>query len=179
MFDAETNFLHVDSSSPGRAEDIISELRENAGGLKVRMVQTAVSPIKFLTDTLKETPEGVGKLVTGNDLSLFNPSDESKVRFSDWDLASEEVATQLNAGLAVSCVTMCWDDRINFQIDGDLVLKKLKFTDIVIAKTLDSNPETKAEAFDSDFAVMSLEIRELFAGIVELLGGRLEESEGS
>lgn len=94
-------------------------------------------------------------------------------------MASEEVATQLNAGLAVSCVTMCWDDRINFQIDGDLVLKKLKFTDIVIDKTLDSNPETKAEAFDNDFAVMSLEIREMFAGIIELLGGRLEEPEGS
>lgn len=170
-FDAVTRMFHIDSSSPSRAEDIMSLIREISGSLPTTLLYTEKAPASFLTDTLRETPEGSDDLRFTANVTLAHLKDGSKVRFSDWDLAAEEVAERLRDNMAVQKISAEWKDRVAFDIDGDFVLKKIKFQDVVMSEASDRNPESRAEQFDADFAIMSQELRDVILGLIFLMGG--------
>ena len=61
---------------------------------------------------------------------------------------------------------LVFDDRISFVLGEDLILRKIKFTDVVLDEQADS-PESAAAEMDANFALMTLEYGRLL--------GKLEE----
>jgi recombination associated protein RdgC len=61
---------------------------------------------------------------------------------------------------------LVFDDRISFVLGEDLILRKIKFTDVVLDEQGDS-PESAAAEMDANFALM--------AGEYARLLGKLEE----
>jgi recombination associated protein RdgC len=61
---------------------------------------------------------------------------------------------------------LVFDDRISFVLGEDLILRKIKFTDVVLDEQADS-PESAAAEMDANFALMALEYERLL--------GKLEE----
>ncbi len=53
-------------------------------------------------------------------------------------------------------------------------ITRLNFEDIIAEKANDSNPETKAEQFDADFTIMTLELKNFIAAILAAFGGEAD-----
>jgi len=168
--DRQSRLIVVNASSAKKAEDLLSKLREALGTLRCVPVAVKSSVPQRLTNMVRagETPAG---FALGQDVEMRASDDRRIVRCKDQDLSADEVYNHIETGMFVSKVALTWRERIHFTIDSDLAIKSVKFEDIVSEQANSRNPETRAEQFDADFAIMSAVLRELLAEVVAMFGG--------
>jgi recombination associated protein RdgC len=90
------------------------------------------------------------------------------------DLTAEEIHGHLEAGKSVTRLALQWNERLRFVIDDEFVVRRLQFLDIVQEQGGDS--ETYAQHFDTDFAIMTLELASLIKRLFEIFGKEDEEA---
>ena len=163
----------VNATSAKRAEDILSKLREALGSLRCLPIAPKNVPTQVMTQWLRES-QAPRQFELGEDCELQATKDGRVVRTKKMDLTASEVRNHLDSGMHVSKVALCWKESINFVIDDQLGIKRLKFEDIIAEKANDSNPETKAEQFDADFTIMTLELQAMFKALLSAFGGEAE-----
>lgn len=160
-------WMVVDAASEKAAEDLVGLLRETLGSFRVRPPRPEHSPTTLMTSwvTTGETPEG---LDLGDECELRDPRDErSLVRCRGQDLGGEEISTHLRAGKEVVKLALQWREHLEFLLQEDLSLKRLRFADELIEEAVEMDVEDEAARFDAEFAIMALQLRELV--------GRLEK----
>jgi recombination associated protein RdgC len=59
-------------------------------------------------------------------------------------------------------------------LDDQLAVKRLKFDDVISEKANERNPESKAEQFDADFAIMSGELKNFIVALLAAFGGETD-----
>ena len=59
-------------------------------------------------------------------------------------------------------------------LDDQLAVKRLKFDDVISEKANERNPESKAEQFDADFAIMAGELKNFIRALTNAFGGEIE-----
>ncbi|URL59590.1 recombination-associated protein RdgC [Luteibacter flocculans] len=155
--DARNGWVVVDTSSRRAAEDVLSMLREALGSFPAVPLAPEESPRVLLTRWLAsgEAPTG---FALGDEVELRDPATASGgvVRGRLLDLDTDEVREHLRAGKQVFRLGLVFDDRISFVLGEDLVVRKLKFTDVVLDEQPDS-PESAAAELDANLALMTLE----------------------
>lgn len=154
-------WMVVDAASEKAAEDLLSLLRETLGTFRARPPRPEHSPTALMTQwvTAGETPEG---LELEDECELRDPRDErSLVRCRGQDLAGEEISTHLRAGKEVVKLALNWREHLSFLLQEDLSLKRLRFADELIEDAVESDIEDEAVRFDAEFAIMTLQLREL------------------
>ncbi|MCP3663693.1 MAG: recombination-associated protein RdgC [Gammaproteobacteria bacterium] len=174
--DTKAGWMVVDASSPKRAEELITLLRETLGTLPVRPLQVAQSPVSLMTEWV-EKGRIPGDIQIQDECELRDPVEEGAiVRCRRQDLESEEIKGHLKAGKQVVKLSAEWGERLAFVLADDLSVKRLKFLDIIQEQAAEAEADDEASRFDVDFSLMTLELRRFIGRLVELLGG-LEESE--
>jgi recombination associated protein RdgC len=164
--DTVTGWLVVDAASEKASDELVGLLRESLGTLPVRPPRPPRSPVELMTSWVsdRESPEG---LSLGDECELRDARDErSVVRCRGQDLAGEEISTHLQSGKQVVKLGLDWQDRLNFLLQEDLSLKRLRFADELVEEVQDV--EDEAARLDAEFAIMSLELRALIARLDEL-----------
>lgn len=169
-YDTELKMFVVNSSGARGAEDLLSKTREALGSLKA-IPLTPKTPITLLLTEWVKTGKLPEHFALGGDVELRNGKDNRIVRCKNHDLAASEVLNHIESGLYVSKVSLEYRESIYFSLDADFAIKGLKFSDAILDKSNENNPETKAEQFDSDFNIMSLEVRELIGALLAAFGG--------
>jgi recombination associated protein RdgC len=160
-------WMVVDAASEKAAEDMVALLRETLGSFPVRPPRPVHSPMALMTQWVATgvTPDG---LDPGDECELRDPRDEhSLVRCRGQNLGGEEIATHLRAGKEVVKLALSWREHLDFLIQEDLSLKRLRFADELIEESVEPDIEDEAVRFDAEFAIMALQLREL----IELLDG--------
>jgi recombination associated protein RdgC len=64
-----------------------------------------------------------------------------------------------------------WQDRIEFLLDEKLIVKRLRFSDLVQDQASEIETDDVAARFDVDFSIMALELSGFFKALLEALGG--------
>ncbi len=172
--DTKDHWLVVDAASPGRAEELISLLRETLGTLPLKPLEVAQSPTSVMTSWLNGTPPP-SDYVIQDECELRDPVEEGAiVRCRRQDLDGEEIRAHLDAGKQVVRLAVEWNERLAFIMADDLTIKRLKFLDVVQEEAAEAEAEDAASRFDVDFALMSLELRACIGRLVETYGGPAE-----
>lgn len=172
--DTKGGWLLVDSSSAKVAEELISLLRESLDGLKLKPLQVQQAPASVMTRWLSGAAP-TDDFLLGEACELRDPSEQGAVvRCRNQDLGGEEIQAHLKAGKQLVRVAVEWHERIAFNLCDDLVLRQIKFLDQVLEEAAESEAEDPASRFDTDFALMSLELQRLLPRVIDLFGG-LEE----
>lgn len=171
---AQERLIVVNSASSKRAEELLSKLREALGSLRCLPIQPKNIPTQVMTHWLRES-QAPHQFELGGDCELQATKDGRVVRTKKLDLTSHEVRNHLESGMHVSKVSLCWKESISFTVDDQINIKRLKFEDVVTDKANDRKPETKAEQFDSDFAIMTLEMKNFIAALLSAFGGEAEQ----
>ena len=154
-------WMVIDAASEKAAEDLVGLLRETLGSFRVRPPRPEQSPTTLMTSwvTAGDTPEG---LDLGDECELRDPHNErSLVRCRGQDLSGEEISTHLSAGKEVVKLALQWQEHLEFLLQDDLSLKRLKFADELIEEAVESDVEDEPARFDAEFAIMALQLREL------------------
>jgi recombination associated protein RdgC len=169
----QEQLIVVNTGSASRAEDLLSALREALGSLPCVPV-TAKSPATgTLTRWLLESPE-VG-FVLGDECELRAAKDDRIVRCKKQDLTAEEVLSHIHSAMIVSKLAFEWQSNITGIIEDDVAIKRLRFGDEIKDKAGESHPETAAEEFDTEFAVMTLELKSFIAALEQAFGLNISE----
>ncbi len=171
--DRKNRWLVVDASSAARAEELLTLLRQSIGGISARLPQTAESPRVVMSRWLRgdDIPGG---FELGDEYELQERDKEGGiVRCRRQDPHAEEVQAHLDAGKQVTKLAMSWQERIELVVPEDLSLKRLRFTDTLKAEQ-DEQIEDPVQQFDSDFALMTLELSKLITELMDAFGGESE-----
>lgn len=167
--DLRRNLLVVDSASDTAAEAVATALRDALGSFPARPLFCEASLHLLMSEWLiaGRLPDG---FEFGDECELKDPSDHAMVaRFRNHDLTAEEVVEHARCGKQVTQLGLIFDGRIGFVLDAKMKLRKLRFLDVV-AEQIDAQDVADADSLlDAEFALMSLELRRLFARLNEVL----------
>ncbi len=169
----QEKMIVVNSSSAKRAEDLLSKLREALGSLRCLPIAPKHLPTQVMTQWLRES-EAPHQFELGEECELQATKDGRIVRCKKLDLTASEIRNHLDSGMHVSKIALCWKESIHCLLDDQLGIKRLKFEDIIAEKANDSNPETRAEQFDADFTIMTLELKNFIAALLAAFGGEAD-----
>ncbi len=172
--DTASRLLVLDTSSQGRADEVVTLLVEALPGLSVSLINTQTSPQAAMSHWLKEQEPPVGFTVD-RECELKSASEEKAVvRYARHPLDIEEVQAHIDAGKLPTKLALTWDDRVSFMLTEGLQLKKVTFLDTVFEGT-------KADdgGFDTDVAIATGELVKLIPDLIEALGGEAESGVAS
>lgn len=161
--DKNNGWLVLDTSSRKSAENALSQIRESLGSFPAVPLAPEEGPRVLMTDWLSSgtLPSG---LALGDECELRDPATATgaitKCRRQDLD--AEEVKENLRSGKQVFMLSLVFDNRISFVLGEDLIIRKLRFLDVVIDEMGDSQQDAGAE-MDASFALMSMELDRLLS----------------
>lgn len=166
--DRKSGWVVIDTSSRSAAETVLSQIREALGSFPAVPLAPEESPRVLMTQWIAtgELPAG---FALGDEVELRDPATSSGAiaRCRRQDLDTDEVREHLRTGKQVYKIGLVFDNRISFVLGEDLVVRKIKFTDVVLDGQADS-PESIAAEMDANFALMTLEYARLLTKLAEL-----------
>ncbi|WP_444931720.1 recombination-associated protein RdgC [Microbulbifer sp. SSSA002] len=172
----QDGWVVVDAASASAAEELLENLREAISSLAVVPLSAKNLPQQTMTHWLS-APEAPLQFDFGHECELRDPKDSgSVIRCKNQDLCAEEIHNHLVAGLQVHKLGLTWRGGVDFLVDDQLSLKRIKFSDELLEKADSADAESAAQRFDADFAVMTLEISALTKDLLTAFGGVNTES---
>ena len=172
--DPSQQALFVDSASASRAEDLVSLLRESLGSFNVCPLDTAKAPASVLTSWVSGQPPADFTLM--DECELRDPTEGGGVvRCKQVDLAGTEVEAHLAAGRQIVRLAIEWDEHLACVLSDDLVVRRLRFLDLLQQEADDARSDDAAANFDADFAILNAELSRFIPRLVEAMGGLPEE----
>ena len=167
--DTESDLIYVDAASFKRAEDTLALLRKSLGSLPVVPLSFANEPALAMTDWLNK--DNVPQWLTALEEAELKAENDSLIRCKNQPLNSEEMLSHLQAGKFVTKLSLEWEDHLSFVLNDNGTLKRLKFADHIREKNDDILKEDVAQRFDADFVLMTGELAQLTANLLDEFGG--------
>lgn len=168
--DAESGWLVVDTASRKAAEDAVTAIREGLGRFPATPMAPSDSPRALMTGWLVHGKLPVG-LAWGDECELRDPVESGAiVRCRRQELESDEVREHLKSGKQVFQLGLELDERISFVLGEDLVVRKLRFLDVVLEEIGEEAGESARAELDARFALMTLELKRLLEKLDEWFG---------
>lgn len=161
----------VNSASTRRAEDLLSTLREALGSLPVRPLSVKVAPSATLTDWVKAQQAAPDFTVLDECELRDTHEDGGVVRCKRQDLTSDEIQLHLSTGKQVTQLALAWQDKLSFVLDDKLVIKRLRFEDLLTEQAEQDGGDDALAQQDASFTLMMLTFSEFLPALFEALGG--------
>lgn len=158
----EAGWAVFDTASRKAAEQALTSLREALGSFPAVPLAPEKSPRQIMTDWLTSGDLPAG-LSLSDECELRDPANAggAVVRCRHQELESDEIREHLRGGKQVFQLGLEFDQRIGFVLGEDLVLRKLKFFDVITDELDHAQADSAAEEMDARFALMTLELRRL------------------
>src|SRR5699024_7534116 len=154
--DPQRRRIMVDCGSESRAEQVVSALRKALDSLPVIRPTAASATSAAFAHWLRE-PRELPEGLTLGDRCEFKNGEGASVRITALDLGREEILAHLEEMAPVK-VNLCWKDEMEFDLQQDLAIKRLKPLDLL---------QDNIDAIDADDALDEMMAR------LELQGGTL------
>ena len=169
----EARLLVIDTSSQGKADEVVTLLVDALPGLAVALLDTQTSPQAAMAHWLKEQEPPVGFSIDRE--CELKSADEAKavVRYGRHPLDIDEVRKHIEHGKMPTNLAMTHDDRVSFALTDGMQIKKLAFHDTVF-----EGQKQDDDGFDADVAIATGELSKLIANLVEALGGEGRSAPG-
>jgi recombination associated protein RdgC len=171
--DPVNGWLVIDTSSPGKADDVIKLLLK-CTKLPLESLRVKLSPQTAMTDWLlgNEAPKG---FTIDQDTELrSHTEDKATVRYVNHTLDADDVQRHIASGKLCTKLALTWNDKVSFVLTETLALKRIKALDI-LDEDKESRTNNEDERFDADFVLMASELATMMDDLTFALGGELED----
>jgi recombination associated protein RdgC len=176
--DTRNDWVVVNAASASRAEDLLSALREALGSLRAVPLTPKDPAIQVMTHWVREQ-EPATDFALGEECELNASSDDRVIRCKNLDLHDEQIGQHINTGMYVNKLAVQWQENIHCVIDDQFTFKRIKFADELLERAGDRSPESLAEQFDAEFAIMTLELAAFIKSAIAAFGGEDPSAIGS
>jgi recombination associated protein RdgC len=167
--DVQNQWLVVNGSSRNSAEEMLTQLRSDAGSLPLVPLEMKSAPALLLTEWVRsgELPQG---FQLGDQCELRDVQETANtVKVCGQDLRSDEVLQHIEAGKQVTKLELHWREAIDFVIGDDLIIRRVRFRDELLEQV--ENLDDSRAQFDQEFGLMTLELGKFIAELIVALGG--------
>lgn len=175
--DLDLGWLVINTSSKKRADEVVSSLIKALSQLPLETLYVNKPIGQTLTEWLAEG-EAPEPFTVDQDAELTaRGTDGGKVKYSKHSLDAEEMQRHIAAGKQCTRLALTWKDRVSFVLTDDASLRRIKPLDVV---TETATPDDNADAFSSNFALMTGELSRMIGDLIEAFGGvKPRESEAA
>jgi recombination associated protein RdgC len=164
-------WLVVDAASPSRADELVGLLAKAIQGFPGRPLRVNRSPAGEMTAWLV-ADEAPGRFTIDQDVELKARDGKASVRYANQSLEADDVARHTKAGKQCTKLALTWADRVSFVLTDGLAIRRVRALDVLKASAAESAAGDDADArFMSDWTLMTGELSQLIADVVEALGG--------
>lgn len=160
------NIIVVNTSSRGKAEDVLALLRKTLGTLPVTSISPEKAPDELMTDWL--TYDGTHASCIGNNFAIgmeahFNSLGDHSASavVKNQDLSSDEVRAHLDAEQYVTKLALEFNDEMSFILCDDLSIKRIKFFDVLVEQNDDIDINDVQAKLTADFTLMADALNQL------------------
>lgn len=168
--DLANGWLVINTTSAGKADEVIEILSKAAPDLVIKHLRTKMAPTTSMTNWLTNADAVPAEFTIDQDAELRATDDSSaKVRHVSHSLDGADTGEQLAAGMAVFKLGMTYADRVSFILEDSGRIKRLKLLDIV-KDSAESGDDAEAQ-FAIDFELFTGEMKKLIPAMVAALGG--------
>lgn len=170
-------WITVEASSSGIAEFAIELLSKALGGadFEIELLRTNQPISPSMANWLVDEPPA--SFTVDRECELQLPGEErSTVRYVRHALDGEDVAKHIAEGKMPIRIGMTWSDKISFVLSEDFAFKKIQFLD-VLAESAKQDAEDAESAFIAEVTIGAGELQNMFADLVEALGGEERNQE--
>lgn len=168
-------WIVVDASSPTRAEQLLSSLRETLGSLKVRLPEVQNSPQAEMSGWLMGERDVPSAFEIDEECELRDQYGEGAViKIKGQMLTSPEIQAHIEGGMQVARLALTWEEQISLLLHDDLTLHRLKLTEQYRDQLEENTPEEELAALDADVAQLGLEFTRLLPQLLNCFGGESE-----
>lgn len=164
-----SQFALVYESSPKKAENFISKMREALGGLACKTIQTKMPPKVVMTNWVLRGEVGTDFQLDNYCLLKGVGVAAPTIKIQNKDLNSDEVQNHIKNGLEVKELGLIWREQIAFVLTENFTLKRIQFLDVLQDKVEEFHNSAFAEQLISAEKITQL-LNELI-----LLCGDLED----
>ncbi len=164
-------FMVIDAANYAKADELVEMLFKSLDGFALTPVKTGISATAAMTGWLAgdDLP---GSFSIDRDCELRGTGEErASVRYIRHALEVDEINKHIKAGKEVARLAMTWNDRLSFVLHDNLQLKRLAPLDILKEQADISDQD---DVFDTDFAIMTGELKKLLPDVIDALGGERE-----
>ncbi len=170
--DPRAKLVVVGAGSVKASDRIVSMLVELlGGGITLTLLQTELSPATAMAEWLKsrEAPAGFS---IDRECELKQPdSEKALVRYARHTLDIEEVGEHIAQGKLPTSLAMTWNSRVSFVLNEAGTVKKIKLLDVALEGAGSTGKDDNG--FDTDVAITTGELSQLFPQLIDALGGEL------
>lgn len=169
--DVKRQLVVIDESAANRAEDFLGLLRSTLGSLPVQPVSPAESIELTLTEWLKsnDVPQ---PFELGDEAELKAPQQDGGIlRCKNEDLSRDDIQAHLTSGKQVTRLGLTWQEHIDFIIETDFALKRVKATDMLMDEQDDLVDPTPEQKIDADFMLISAQVGQLYDDLIKAFTG--------
>lgn len=173
--DTINNLLVIDTSSRNKAEGLILLL-------KASIEDDSFNTIAFYTENDPST--SMSSWISGEDLptkfeiggrcSLRDKNESGTIKYNKQCLDDNNLCDYLKTGKTVSELEFVWEEKMQFVLNEDLVVKSIKYLDILTDQINEITVEDEYALMDAEFSIMSAGMSELYLYIVTSFGGSSE-----
>src|SRR5690606_25532377 len=137
------------------------------GSLPVRPLTVKVAPSATLTDWLKRQQAAEDFHILDRAMLCDTHEDGGKIAATHQDLTSDEIQQHLEAGKLVTLVSLAWQDKLSFVLDDKLVIKGLRFENLLQDQAEQDGGDDALSQQDASFVLMMLTFREFVPALIE------------
>jgi recombination associated protein RdgC len=161
--DTDKQWLVINSPNPNKASEIVTLLTKALGSLDTSPINPEANLSTLFAHWLREPsslPEG---LVLGKNCLLVNGGeDKSQYTCKDIEQNREELIVLLSQEYLVSSLEFIWQERIQFILTEEWVLKRVKCLDYLEDAFRDNSKlDNEQEQFAANFSLLTGELRSL------------------
>lgn len=156
----------VDTANIVKADMLTEVFLKSVPAITPRRISTNLTPASAMTAWL--SGDTLPQALSIDADSVFRSRSDKKVSVSyrQQPLDEQDIIRHLRDGKEVTRLALTWRDRISFVLEDDFLIKRLTLKDI------EKEPADSAQArFDSDFHMMTAELRLLLPELLDALGG--------
>lgn len=167
--DTNKQWLIINSTNPNKASEVITLLTKALGSLDAAPLMPDSDLSTLFARWLHEPtslPEGL--LLAKSCVLVTSGEDKSQYTCKDIEENIEELTTLLAQGYTVSSIELIWQERIQFVLTNNLLLKRLKCLDYLNDAFKDNGKlDNDQEQFDANFSLLTRELRDLLSFLID------------
>ena len=169
--DLKRQLVVIDESAANRAEDFLGLLRSTLGSLPVQPVSPAESIELTLTEWLQSN-DVPNPVEFGDEAELKAPQQDGGIlRCKNEDLSRDDIQAHLTSGKQVTRLGLIWQEHIEFILETDFALKRVKATDMLMDEQDDLVDPTPEQKVDADFMLISAQVGQLYDDLLRAFTG--------
>lgn len=160
--DIDRQLIVINESAANKAEDLLGLLRSTLGSLPVQPVSFNDTVELTFTDWLQNS-QLPGAFEFGDEAELRSPQQDGGIlRCKNEDLTREDIQAHLESGKQVTRLGLVWQEHLDFIMESDGSLKRVKATDMLLDDQDDLVDPTAEQKLDADFMLISGEVGRLY-----------------